>query len=87
MWVPLIESGEHLNEGADWFVEKYIRELLEISAKGPDIKNNRGIRMTENEKKKLIDQLEKQMKQAAAMLEFEIAAQYRDEIIRLKGKP
>ncbi len=68
-------------------ITKDIRELLEISAKGPDIKNNRGIRMTENEKKKLIDQLEKQMKQAAAMLEFEIAAQYRDEIIRLKGKP
>ena len=28
MWVPLIESGEHLNAGADWFVEKYIRELF-----------------------------------------------------------
>ncbi|MBQ4507884.1 MAG: glutamate racemase [Paludibacteraceae bacterium] len=29
MLVPLIESGEHLNAGADWFVDKYIRELLE----------------------------------------------------------
>ena len=29
MWVPLIESGEHLNEGADYFVEKYLTELLE----------------------------------------------------------
>ena len=27
MWVPLIEAGEHTNEGADYFVEKYIREL------------------------------------------------------------
>jgi glutamate racemase len=29
MWVPLIESGEHLNKGADYFVEKYLTELLE----------------------------------------------------------
>lgn len=29
MWVPLIESGEHLGEGADYFVEKYLTELLE----------------------------------------------------------
>lgn len=29
MWVPLIESGEHLGEGAEYFVEKYLNELLE----------------------------------------------------------
>lgn len=29
MWVPLIESGEHLREGTDFFVEKYLTELLE----------------------------------------------------------
>ena len=28
MWVPLIESGEHMNEGANYFVEKYLTELL-----------------------------------------------------------
>ena len=28
MWVPLIESGEHLNAGADYFVEKYLTQLL-----------------------------------------------------------
>ena len=28
MWVPLIESGEHLHSGADYFVEKYLTELL-----------------------------------------------------------
>ena len=28
MWVPLIESGEHLHAGADYFVEKYLNELL-----------------------------------------------------------
>ena len=34
MWVPLIEAGEHRNEGADFFVEKYLREIL---AKDPQI--------------------------------------------------
>ena len=29
MWVPLIELGEHLGEGAAFFVEKYLTELLE----------------------------------------------------------
>ena len=33
MWVPLIESGEHLHEGADYFVEKYLTELLERDPK------------------------------------------------------
>ena len=28
MWVPLIESGEHLGEGADYFIKKYLNELL-----------------------------------------------------------
>jgi glutamate racemase len=28
MWVPLIENGENENEGADYFVQKHIRNLL-----------------------------------------------------------
>lgn len=28
MWVPLIESGEYIEEGANYFVEKYLTELL-----------------------------------------------------------
>lgn len=28
MWVPLIESGEHLYNGANYFVDKYLTELL-----------------------------------------------------------
>lgn len=28
MWVPLIENGEHLSDGADYFVGKYINKLL-----------------------------------------------------------
>ena len=28
MWVPLIENGEHLQTGADYFVQKYLRLLF-----------------------------------------------------------
>ena len=28
MWVPLIEAGEHRNEGEDYFVDLYLREIL-----------------------------------------------------------
>ena len=28
MWVPLIENGEHLQQGADYFVDKYLRLLF-----------------------------------------------------------
>jgi glutamate racemase len=28
MWVPLIESGEHTGEGADYFIEKHIKNVL-----------------------------------------------------------
>lgn len=34
MWVPLIENGEHLDPGADYFVAKYLEQLL---AQAPDI--------------------------------------------------
>lgn len=29
MWVPIIEAGEHTGKGADYFVDKYIREILD----------------------------------------------------------
>ncbi|MHA4896624.1 glutamate racemase [Pedobacter sp. PWIIR3] len=29
MWVPLVENNEHLSPGADYFVKKYIDELLQ----------------------------------------------------------
>lgn len=31
MWVPLIENNEHLNSGSDYFIGKYITELMEKS--------------------------------------------------------
>jgi glutamate racemase len=32
MWVPLIENNDYLNEGADYFTQKYIDALLQQSA-------------------------------------------------------
>ena len=32
MWVPLIEAGEHNSAGADYFVKKYISELVQKDA-------------------------------------------------------
>ncbi len=32
MWVPLIEAGEHNSDGADYFVKKYISELVQKDA-------------------------------------------------------
>ena len=31
MWVPLIENNEYNNEGADYFIEKYLNEILSQS--------------------------------------------------------
>lgn len=33
MWVPIVENGEAANPGADYFVEKYINEILAENAK------------------------------------------------------
>ena len=68
-------------------VKKDIRALLEISTTETNAMKKGGIKLTSAERDKLIESLEKKMKEAAKMLEFEIAAQYRDEIIALKGKP
>ena len=29
LWVPLIENGEHTRPGADYFVDQYLRQILE----------------------------------------------------------
>ncbi|MCM1150116.1 MAG: excinuclease ABC subunit UvrB [Butyricicoccus sp.] len=65
---------------------KDVRELMEISAPSARMKNKAGLKMTESERKAEIARLEKQMREAAKMLEFEIAAQLRDQIIRLRGE-
>lgn len=30
MWVPLVETGECYGDGADWFVRKYLNEIMEL---------------------------------------------------------
>ena len=67
-------------------IVKSVRDLLEISTEAPAAAKKGGVKMTERERRELIAQLEAQMKKAAQMLEYEIAAQLRDEIIRLKGQ-
>ena len=69
-------------------ITKDVRELLEISssaASGGSAKKG-GVKMTERERRELIEDLENKMRKAAKMLEYEIAAQLRDEIIRLSGE-
>ena len=69
-------------------VIKSVRELLDISADGEETAERRGeVRaLTKQERMEKIAQLEKQMKQAAKMLEFELAAALRDQIIELRGQ-
>ena len=65
-------------------IVKPVHELLEISrAAEPTAKKN-GVKMTRKERDATVEKLEKQMKQAAKMMEFELAALLRDQIIELK---
>ena len=66
-------------------IVKSVRDLLEFAG-SVDVKGKGGVRMTDSERRAEIARLEKQMKEAAKMLEFEIAAQLRDRIIRLQGE-
>ena len=65
-------------------IVKSIRDLVEIS--GPAVKNDRGVKMTARERQAEIDRLEKEMRKAAQMLEYEYAAVLRDQLIKLRGE-
>ena len=65
---------------------KSVRDIIEISSDTNQVRKANGLKMTNTEKKQLIEQLEAKMRKAAKMLEYEIAAQLRDEIIRLRGE-
>ncbi|NCC68255.1 MAG: excinuclease ABC subunit UvrB, partial [Clostridia bacterium] len=67
-------------------IVKSVRNLLEISGSADDEINETGVKMTASEKRELIAKLEKQMKEAAKMLEFEYAAELRDRLIKLRGQ-
>ena len=65
---------------------KSVRDLIEISSSTAERKGKTGVKMTKAEKEKEILRLEKQMKEAARMMEYEYAAILRDQIIELRGK-
>ena len=64
---------------------KSVRDLIEISSPTAERKGRSGIKMTRAEKEKEIARLEKQMKEAAKMMESEYAAILRDQIIELRA--
>ena len=68
-------------------VKKAVRELMALSAEDkPDYNDKELSQMTKIQRMEAIASLEKQMKEAAKMLEFEVAAALRDQIIKLRGK-
>lgn len=66
-------------------IVKKVSDILEITSRKKDTSNNRK-KFTLSEKKQVIEQLTKEMKAAAKMLEFEHAAYLRDKIKQLKGE-
>ncbi len=68
-------------------IKKGIRAILEISSKETEdeLKNRTGKRLSEKERRQLIEKLTAEMKQAAKMLEFEHAAFLRDKIKELEN--
>ena len=68
---------------------KSVRDLLDITAQDEeDTPERRGQvqGLTKQQKAERIAKLEKEMREAAKMLEFELAAALRDQIIELRGK-
>ena len=63
---------------------KSVRDLIEISSPTAERKGRSGVKMTKAEKEREIARLEKQMKEAAKMMEYEYAAVLRDQIIELR---
>ena len=65
---------------------KSVRDLIEISSGAEAAVTEGGVKMTAEERRKTIEKLEKEMKKAAKMMEFEYAAVLRDRIIQLRGE-
>lgn len=65
---------------------KSVRDLIEISSPTAERKSRAGIKMTKAEVEKEIIRLERRMKEAAKMMEYEYAAVLRDQIVELRGK-
>ena len=66
-------------------VVKSVRDLIEISKSTAEVRRKDGVKMTKVEQEREIQRLEKEMRQAARMMEYEYAAVLRDQIIQLRG--
>ena len=67
-------------------VRKSVRKVLEISHSAEEEKKTARRKLTDAEREATIRRLEKEMKEASKMLEFEYAALLRDQIIQLRGE-
>lgn len=67
-------------------IVKSVRDLIEISKSTAEVRRKDGVKMTRAEREKEIARLEKEMRQAARMMEYEYAAVLRDQIIQLRGE-
>ena len=68
-------------------IKKDVRDIIELSPEQDRAGRRRdGVRMTEAERREEIARLEKKMREAAKMLEFEYAAVLRDQLIKLRGE-
>ena len=66
-------------------VKKSVRELMVLSAEDKPAQDRDMPQLTKLQRMEAIAKLEKEMKEAAKMLEFEVAAALRDQIIKLRG--
>ena len=66
-------------------IRKSVRKVLEISHSAEEEKTTARRKLTDAEREATIRRLEKEMKEASKMLEFEYAALLRDQIIELRG--
>ncbi len=67
-------------------IKKDVRDILEISSKEKKSSEKEFARLPKREREQIISRLEKEMRAAAKMLEFELAAYLRDKIAKLKGE-
>ncbi len=67
-------------------IVKNIHDLIEITKAEGEAARADGIKMTKAEREKEIARLEKEMKAAARMMEYEYAAILRDRIVELRGQ-
>ena len=68
-------------------IKKDVRDIIELSPEQEKAGRRKdGVKMTESERREEIAKLEKKMREAAKMLEFEYAAVLRYQLIKLRGE-